>query len=75
MPGLITLHARGPAKRKGFKNAHQLQLAADLPSHVASRLWEGKVERISLSTHDRLCQTLKCQPGKILRFKPSATDE
>lgn len=75
MPAMITLHVRVIAEKKGFKNAHQLQLAASLAPHVATRLWKGKAERISLSTLDRLCRTLKCQPGKILLYTPATSDE
>jgi DNA-binding Xre family transcriptional regulator len=72
IPHMITIHVRELAEKRGFKNAHQLQLAAGFAPHVATRLWKGKAERISLDTIDRLCRALECQPGKIFKYVPES---
>lgn len=68
---MIRFAVKDVAEKRGLKNAHGLQLKAGLASHVAARLWRGRVQRISIETIDRLCEALDCDPGDfILRAKP-----
>ena len=35
-----------------------------------SMIKNGKVKALKISTLDKLCQVLKCQPGDILEYRP-----
>jgi DNA-binding Xre family transcriptional regulator len=70
MQHMIILNVRKVAEKQGYKNAHQLQLAAGLASHVATRLWRGEAQAMSFSVLNSLCRTLNCQPGKLLKYEP-----
>ncbi|MBE6657265.1 MAG: helix-turn-helix transcriptional regulator [Ruminococcaceae bacterium] len=39
-----------------------------------SLLKNGKIKALKLSTLDKLCQILNCQPGDLLEFVPGAED-
>lgn len=65
---MIQINIQAIAKQRNLKNAHRLQLAADLSPAAAVRLWKGEVEKISMETLDRLCIALECQPGDLFVF-------
>jgi DNA-binding Xre family transcriptional regulator len=67
---MIKIKIKEIAKKNELKNAHQLQLAADLTPAAAVRLWKGEVEKISMETLDRLCRTLNCQTGDLFVYIP-----
>lgn len=69
---MIQINIQEHSKLKGFKNAHQLQLAAELSPAAAVRLWKGEVEKISMETLERLCVTLECQPGDLFVLVPNS---
>lgn len=69
---MIQINIQELSKLKGFKNAHQLQLAAELSPAAAVRLWKGELEKISMETLERLCIALECQPGDLFVFVPNS---
>lgn len=71
---MITKHVREMAEARGIRHAHALQKAIGVSPTVAAKLWKGEFEMIGLSTLDKLCRVLKCQPGKLLRYE-AAGDE
>jgi DNA-binding Xre family transcriptional regulator len=68
---MITKHIREMAEKYGIKNAHGLQKALNISPTAAAKLWKGEFEMLGLSTLDKLCQTLRCQPDKLLHYVPS----
>lgn len=71
---MIRIRIKEVAEAKDFKNAHRLQLAADLAPHVAQRVWRGEVEKISMETLDRICRALGCQPGDLFTYEEGAAN-
>jgi len=69
---MIQINIQKLSRLKGFKNAHRLQLAAELSPAAAVRLWKGEVEKISMETLERLCIALECQPGDLFVFVPNS---
>ncbi|HZS06258.1 MAG TPA: helix-turn-helix transcriptional regulator [Blastocatellia bacterium] len=67
---MIKVQIQQTAMKRGIENAHQLQKALDVSPTLAARLWKGEFTQIGLITLDRLCQLLKCQPDKLLRYEP-----
>lgn len=65
---MITVKIKEKAEEKGIKNAHRLELAANLSPAAASRFWKSEIEKISMETLDKLCRTLECQPGDLFVF-------
>ncbi len=65
---MIKIQIKEKAKERGIKNAHRLQLAADLSPAAAARFWKSEIEKISMETLDRLCKALECQPGDLFVF-------
>jgi len=70
MQRMIRVAVREVAEKRGIKNANQLKDATGFPPNMASRLWKGSVEKIGISTLDKLCSVLKCHPNDLLRFEP-----
>ncbi len=67
---MIKVRIKEKAEENGIKNAHRLELAANLSPAAAGRLWKGEVEKISMETLDRLCRTLDCQTGDLFVYEP-----
>ena len=57
------------AKRK--MSVTELTKRVGLTMANISLLKNGKVRAIRLSTLDKLCEVLECQPGDILEYRPS----
>lgn len=68
---MIAIQIRQVAERRGIKNANQLKDLTGFPPAMAARLWKGDVEKIGISTMDRLCAVLKCKPNDLLKYEPS----
>jgi DNA-binding Xre family transcriptional regulator len=71
---MIQINIQKMARLRDLKNAHQLQLAANLSPAAAVRLWKGEVEKISMETLDRLCSALQCGPGDLFVFAATTAE-
>ena len=60
------------AQRKMRLN--DLAAAVDITPQNLSILKTGKAKAIRFSTREAICQTLQCQPGDILEFRPDPPD-
>lgn len=69
---MVRLTIREAAEVRGLKNARQLARATGLQPTSAYPLWNGTAARIDLVTLDKLCETLKVQPGYLFEFTPAA---
>ncbi len=67
-----TLTIREAAEKRGITSSYQLMKALDIPPGHASKLWKGEMRMIGLDTVDALCTALKCKPGDLIRYEPSA---
>jgi DNA-binding Xre family transcriptional regulator len=67
---MITSHIKETAEKRGIKNANQLRVALDVSPTLAARLWKGDFDMIGMVTLDKLCRVLRCQPDKLLNYKP-----
>ncbi|HTX21320.1 MAG TPA: helix-turn-helix transcriptional regulator [Candidatus Aquilonibacter sp.] len=61
------------AQRKMRLN--DLAAAMDITPQNLSILKTGKAKAIRFSTLEAICQTLGCQPGEILEFRPEPEQE
>ena len=61
------------AQRKMRLN--DLAAAVDITPQNLSILKTGKAKAIRFSTLEAICQTLGCQPGEILEFRPEPEQE
>ena len=68
---MIRTHVREVAEKNGITTAYQLQKALGISPSVAAKLWTDDFELISRTSLNRLCEVLKCQPGKLISFEPS----
>ncbi len=59
------------AQRKMRLN--DLAEAVDITPQNLSILKTGKAKAIRFSTLEAICETLACQPGEILEFRPEPT--
>lgn len=57
------------AKRK--MSVTELTKRVGLTMANISLLKNGKIKAVRLSTLDKICQVLDCQPGDILEYRPS----
>lgn len=65
---MIEIQIKQRAEKQGITTAYQLQKALEVSPDVASRLWNGSFTRVDLSTLDRLCRVLKCQPNTLFKY-------
>jgi len=49
--------------------------AVDITPQNLSVLKTGKAKAIRFSTLEAICETLDCQPGEILEFRPAETSK
>lgn len=61
------------AKRKISSN-ELAELIGITPANL-SILKTGKAKAVRFSTLDRICETLKCQPGDILEYRPDEVQD
>ena len=64
---MIEISIRERAEKQGLKTAYQLQKLLNIPPSQANRLWKHDFTRIDVSTLDRLCRILKCQPNQLFK--------
>ncbi len=69
----VTIQER--AQKQGLTTAYQLQKALNVSPDVAARLWKHDFTRIDVSTLDRLCRVLKCQPNTLFKYIADETNE
>lgn len=67
---MITVKIQEVARRKGVKNAYQLQVRAGISPAVAADLWRGETMP-RLETLDRLCEALGCKLFDLITWRPS----
>jgi DNA-binding Xre family transcriptional regulator len=67
---MIKVKIREVAEAKGITTAYRLQKALGVAPTVAANLWKAEFKQVSLTTLDKLCAVLKCQPNKILYHSP-----
>jgi DNA-binding Xre family transcriptional regulator len=67
---MIERRVRELAEKRGYKTAYQLRIALGVSPSLAARLWKGDFEKIGISTLNRLCALLQCQPDKLLHYVP-----
>lgn len=72
MPIILRLD-RVMADRKMSLNALAEQVG--IANVNLSKIKTGKVSAIRFSTLEAICEALHCQPGDILEYMPSQTDE
>jgi DNA-binding Xre family transcriptional regulator len=71
---MIEIQIKQRAEKQGITTAYQLQKALEVSPDVASRLWNGNFTRVDLSTLDRLCRVLKCQPNVLFKYVAVETE-
>lgn len=72
--GMIRSQVQKAAKKRGVRNAYQLQKVTGLPIGQAYRLWDDDWVQINFKTLNTLCNTLRCRPNDILEFTPDPID-
>jgi DNA-binding Xre family transcriptional regulator len=68
----IKTYIKATAEKRGIMYANQLAQAMGVSPDVGARLWREDFTRIDFETLDRLCITLKCQPGTLIKHEPEA---
>lgn len=66
---MIRIRVREMAEKRGITTAYQLRQALGVSPTLAARLWKGEFTQIGIKTLDRLCQVLKCQADKLLKYE------
>lgn len=71
---MIKIQIAEVAQAKGINSAYGLQKALDISPTVAARLWKGDFDKIGIGTLDKLCETLNCQPSRLLRYEKAKAE-
>lgn len=66
---MIVLKIKAVAADRGV-DLGELATAAGLTPAQFSRVTHGRTKTIRLELLDRLCATLKCSPGDLIKFQP-----
>ena len=72
---MIEIQIKKRAEKQGVTTAYQLQKALQVSPDVAARLWKADFARIDISTLDRLCRILKCQPNSLFKYIADEKDD
>jgi DNA-binding Xre family transcriptional regulator len=56
------------ARKHDVTSAYQLQNFLGISPSIASRLWKGDFDKIGISTINKLCNRLVCQPSDFLEY-------
>ena len=71
MTRMIVVNIREMAERAGITTSYGLMKVMNVSPSLAAKWWTNNMKMIGISTLNKLCIVLKCQPGDILTF----TDE
>ena len=66
--GKITLNVREVSESKGVNNPFVLSQKTGINYAICYRLWHSQQRRIDLGTLEKLCDTLKVTPGRLLNY-------
>lgn len=64
----IKIKVAEESTKRGIVNAYQLQKAMESSPAMAARLWRGDFKMIGISTLNKLCEVLNCQPGQLFTY-------
>jgi DNA-binding Xre family transcriptional regulator len=67
--GKIKLQVKEVSKSKGVDNPFALSQKSGLNYAICYKLWHRNQTRIDLSTLERLCDTLKVNPGRLFDYE------
>ncbi|MBI3649624.1 MAG: helix-turn-helix transcriptional regulator [Acidobacteria bacterium] len=67
--GQITLKIRDVAESKGYSNPFALSQASGINYAICYKLWHSERRRIDLGTLEKLCDTLKVNPGRFFEYE------
>lgn len=67
--GKIRLRVKEVAESKGIRNPFALSEASGIYYNVCYRLWHIEQKRIDLTTLEKLCDTLKVTPARLLEYE------
>jgi hypothetical protein len=71
---MLQLRVRFLLESKGIPNPFNYLIKMGFTPNVATRVLNGKIERIGISQVNRLCTALVCTPNELFAWKP-AKDE
>lgn len=66
--GTVRLAVREVAESKGITTPFALSGLTGLNYAICHRLWQGKQQRIDMSTLAKLCDFLKVKPGQLFEY-------
>ena len=70
---MMATRIRAAAEERGITSGYQLTKVLGVSPSMGARLWKDNVEMIALSTLERLCDALNCEPNDLLVYRrPSA---
>ena len=70
---MIVIRIKEVARERGIKSGYHLTNILGVSPSMGARLWKNNVNMIALSTLDRLCEALQCEPKDLLVYQRSAS--
>ena len=68
---MIVTRIKDVARERGIKSGYHLTNILGVSPSMGARLWKDNVNMIALSTLDRLCEALQCEPKDLLVYERS----
>ena len=68
---MIATRIRQAAEEAGITSGYQLTKALGISPSMGARLWKDDVAMIALSTIEKLCAVLKCEPKDLFSYRKS----
>ena len=68
---MLVTRIREAAEERGIKSGYQLTKVLGISPSMGARLWKDKVDMIALSTLEKLCTALNCEPKDLFVYQKS----
>lgn len=70
---MVATRIRQAAQKAGIKSGYQLTKVLGVSPSMGARLWKDDVSMIALSTIEKLCGVLRCEPKDLFTYRKVAS--
>jgi len=70
---MVSTRIREAAEEAGITSGYQLTNALGVSPSMGARLWKDDVRMIALSTIEKLCNALNCEPQDLFTYRKSGS--
>ena len=73
MARMLMTRIREAAEERGIKSGYQLTKVLGISPSMGARLWKDEVDMIALTTLEKLCAALNCEPKDLFIYQKAGS--